>query len=385
MNRSEVRRQDPLAPIRFLSKPMPSVVVKELRAFYRRSQSKGDIAALLARVLAFADRYGGTGARESRLLHQLRREDLRLICFDHLCSWRVSRVVIGIERSARQRWGAVVLAVAAALLVLVLTPCRAARAGGVERATRSGSQAPRGIPTTGPVAQRLRVEVLATYPHDPTAFTQGLELHAGMLYESTGLYGRSSLRQVDLLTGVVFRRLDLPANQFGEGLTRVANRLVQLTWHEHVALIYDLATFAKTGEFAYGAEGWGLCFDGTRLVMSDGSDRLFLRDPETFAASGEIAVKLDGGPPGPLNELECVGGSVYANVWLTDRIVEIDQQTGCVRAVIDASDLLSAAERAALGRGAILNGIAYDAETKTFLVTGKLWPKLFRVRFVQGP
>jgi glutaminyl-peptide cyclotransferase len=228
----------------------------------------------------------------------------------------------------------------------------------------------------------LRAEVLESYPHDPDAFTQGLLLHDGHLYESTGLYGRSSLRQVELATGRVLRRVDLPSNLFGEGLALAGGKLVQLTWREGVAPTYDLATFAKNGEFTYAGEGWGLCFDGTQFIQTDGSHRLTFRDPTTFAVTRQLAVTQQGNPVTELNELECVGDRIYANIWLTDRIVEISPLNGTVRATIDASGLLSPAERAGLSHDAILNGIAYDPGNQTFLLTGKLWPKLFRVRFV---
>jgi glutamine cyclotransferase len=242
---------------------------------------------------------------------------------------------------------------------------------------------------TGPAAAgvaappaNLRVEVLASYPHDPRAFTQGLVLHEGALYESTGLYGQSSLRQVELGTGKVLRRADLPRTLFGEGLAWANGQLVQLTWREGVALRWAPATFAKDGEFTYGGDGWGLCFDGRQFVQSDGSHRLYFRDPVTFAVTRQLAVTDNGQPVSALNELECVGDLVYANVWMSDRIVAIAALNGFVRAEIDAGALLTAAERIALGREAILNGIAYDPTDQTFLLTGKLWPKLFRGRFV---
>jgi glutamine cyclotransferase len=228
----------------------------------------------------------------------------------------------------------------------------------------------------------LRVEVLESFPHDPQAFTQGLLLHGGKLYESTGLYGRSSLREVELATGKVLRRVDLPAAVFGEGLALAADSLVQLTWKEGVALTYDIASLAKTGQFTYNGDGWGLCFDGTQFIQSDGSQRLIFRNPTTFAITRQLAVTLEGQPLTRLNELECVGDRVYANIWLTDRIVEISRLNGIVRAEIDAGGVLTQADRAALPHEAILNGIAYDPANDTFLITGKLWPKVFRVRFV---
>jgi glutaminyl-peptide cyclotransferase len=233
-----------------------------------------------------------------------------------------------------------------------------------------------------PAPAALRTEVLQSYPHDAGAFTQGLLLHNGALYESTGLYGHSTLREVELTTGKILRRLDLPRDQFGEGLALAGDTLVQLTWREGIAPKYALSTFAHSGQFTYSGEGWGLCFDGTQFIQSDGSHRLAFRDAQTFAVTRQIAVTLDGQPVTALNELECVGDSVYANIWLTDRIVEIATLNGVVRATIDATSLLSPQERSVLDHDATLNGIAYDPADGAFLLTGKLWPKLFRVRFV---
>jgi glutaminyl-peptide cyclotransferase len=259
--------------------------------------------------------------------------------------------------------------------------------------SRSGPPAAPGIaaaapgPPAGPgaerAAERLRVKVLSVRPHDPAAYTQGLVWDRGTLYESAGLYGRSSLRQVDPRTGEVLRHADVPPRFFAEGLALVGNRLVQLTWKEGVAFVYDALSFGRVGEFHYDGEGWGLCDDGRRLVMSDGSDRLSFRDRGTFALLGGVDVRLDGRPAQQLNELECVGGAVYANVWRSDEILRIDPASGQVSALIDAGGLLDAAERA---HADVLNGIAYDAAKKTFLITGKLWPKLFEVVFVPaGP
>lgn len=228
----------------------------------------------------------------------------------------------------------------------------------------------------------LRTEVIASYPHDPEAFTQGLVWQDGHLYESTGLVGRSSLRQVELASGRVLRQADLPPPLFGEGLAWLKGELVQLTWQNRRALRWAASDFASRGEWTFDGEGWGLCFDGSSLVQSDGSHRLFFRDPQSFAVTRTLAVTENGQPLGRLNELECVGDLVYANVWLSERIVAIAALNGQVRATIDAGGLLSEAERAGLAQGAILNGIAHDPADSTFLVTGKLWPRLFRVRFV---
>jgi glutaminyl-peptide cyclotransferase len=230
-----------------------------------------------------------------------------------------------------------------------------------------------------PPARRLRVEILGVFPHDGRAFTQGLLWYDGSLYESTGLQGASSVRQVDR-SGEVVRMVSLDPRIFGEGLARVDDRLYQITWQQGLAIVYDLATFEKLREFGYSGEGWGLCYDGERLVMSDGSSNLFLRDPQTFDLLGTIPVTLDGQPIDRLNELECVGDFVYANVWMTDNILRIDERSGRVDATIDASGLLTREER--LGAD-VLNGIAFDPDRDTFLITGKFWPKLFEVRFVE--
>ena len=243
--------------------------------------------------------------------------------------------------------------------------------------------APQPTPTPPPGPQRLMVKVISSRPHDASAYTQGLVWHEGKLYESAGLYGQSSLREVNPATGEVRRRVDLPQQYFGEGLARVGDRLVQLTWQEGVAFVYRLSDFQKVGELLYTGEGWGLCHDGARLVMSDGSDRLIFRDPETFAVVGEIRVRMGGAPVDRLNELECVDGAVYANVYQTEDFVRIDPATGEVTAVIDASGLLGPADYQAGAE--VLNGIAWMPETKRFLITGKRWPLLFEVELVPRP
>ncbi|MGQ0837006.1 glutaminyl-peptide cyclotransferase [Actinokineospora sp.] len=227
---------------------------------------------------------------------------------------------------------------------------------------------------------RLRVEVLDERPHDTTAFTQGLELVDGVLYEGTGLAGKSELRATDPETGTVERRAALPGDLFGEGITVVDDRIWQLTWQQGVAIERDRASLAERRRVGYQGEGWGLCFDapGRRLVMSDGSDKLTFRDPDTFAARGEVRVVADTGPVSKLNELECVDGTVYANVWQTDEIVRIDPASGTVTGIIDLSGLLEPHERSSTD---VLNGIANLPGTDEFLVTGKLWPKMFRIRF----
>lgn len=225
-------------------------------------------------------------------------------------------------------------------------------------------------------------EVLTTYPHDVNAFTQGLLLDDGHFYESTGIYGRSTLREVIPETGEVLREVSLPPEYFAEGLTLVDDRLIQITWREGTAFVYDLDTFEQTDTYTYEGEGWGLCYDGEQIVMSDGSPTLTLRDPETFGVTGTINVTLNGQGVEKLNELECVDGFVYANIWQSDSIVKIDK-SGAVVEEIDASNLLPEDVRARLVQDAVLNGIAYDAEAETFFLTGKLWPTMLEVRFTE--
>lgn len=244
-------------------------------------------------------------------------------------------------------------------------------------APASAPDAAMGIPWK-PV-ERLKVKVLGAVPHDPGSYTQGLVWTDGALYESAGQYGESDLRQVDPKTGKVLRSVDLPERYFGEGLARVGDRLIQITWQEGAALLYDLATFERRGELPYSGEGWGLCYDGKRLIMSDGSNRLTFRDPGTFTTTGGVDVTFEGRPVMQLNELECVDGAVYANIYGTQEIVRIDPETGRVTAIIDASGLLTPEETR--GGAEVMNGIAYKPETKTFLLTGKYWPKMFEVVF----
>lgn len=232
-----------------------------------------------------------------------------------------------------------------------------------------------------PAVERLRVEVLARYPHDPTAFTQGLELRDGVLYEGTGLIGRSELRTVDVTTGEVRERVPLPGDVFGEGITVVGDRIWQLTYLSEFAFHRDRTTLAEAGRVPYDGQGWGLCHDRAqdRLVMSTGRPELVFREPVSFAVRGRVAVTRDGQPLSGINELECVAGMVWANVWRTDEIVRIDPETGVVDAVVDAAGLLTDEEAA---KADVLNGIAAVPGTDTFLITGKLWPWTFLVRWV---
>jgi glutamine cyclotransferase len=216
-------------------------------------------------------------------------------------------------------------------------------------------------------------EVVATYPHDPDAFTQGLLVHGGRFLESTGQYGASSLREVEIESGKVLRSVSLGREEFGEGLALAGGRLFQLTWRSGGALVWDPAKLTRIGEHGLEGEGWGLTFDGSELVQSDGTARLTFRDPTTFAPKRTIQVTRAGVPQFYLNELEWIDGALWANVWMSDEIVRIDRN-GEVTGVLDAAGLLTTEEAA---RADVLNGIAWDSAKKRLYLTGKYWPKLF--------
>ncbi len=230
----------------------------------------------------------------------------------------------------------------------------------------------------GPVA--LVPEVLNTYPHDPLAFTQGLTFHDDKLIEGLGEYGRSSRRIVDSTAGAVALEAALPLEQFGTGLTVSDDRLIQLTWRSGRAIVADPITLEATGQFTFDGEGWGLCAEEDRLIMSNGTSTLTFRDPATFEVTGTVDVTLDGQTLRNINELECVDGMVWANVWLTARIVQIDPDSGEIVAVVNAESLIPTDQ--ALGQEDVLNGIAFDSARSTYFVTGKRWNTLYEVRFV---
>jgi glutamine cyclotransferase len=221
-------------------------------------------------------------------------------------------------------------------------------------------------------------EVVRAYPHDPAAFTQGLIFAGGFLYESTGLNGASSLRKVDLTTGRVLQKVDVPVQYFAEGLTLFRGKLFQLTWQAHKGFIYDQGTFAMEKEFPYDVEGWGLTHDDQFLIMSDGSNQLRFIDPTDFQVKKTISVMDKGRPLFELNELEYIKGEIYSNIWHDDRIARIDPASGKILAWISLAGLLSAQERG--GPENVLNGIAYDDVEDRLFVTGKRWPKLFEIR-----
>jgi glutamine cyclotransferase len=230
------------------------------------------------------------------------------------------------------------------------------------------------------LTEQMTYEVIQAYPHDPNAFTQGLIYLDGILYESTGLYGESSLRKLDLETGEVLQQIKLTNEVFAEGLTDWDETLVQLTWREGLGFVYNRADFDLLDEFQYETEGWGLTQDGERLIMSDGSSTLFFLEPETFEVTGTVNVSDDGEDIQRLNELEWVQGQVFANIWQTDDIVRIDPASGEVLGWIDLAGLLP--EDARTADTDVLNGIAYDPATDRLFVTGKKWPQLYEIRLV---
>lgn len=234
-------------------------------------------------------------------------------------------------------------------------------------------------PDPAPAPERtpvLRPAVVARYPHDPGAFTQGLLVEDGELWESTGLYGESSVRRVDLETGRVVDSLRLGDAYFGEGLAALDGRLYQLTWREGAAFVFDAETLAPLDTLALPGEGWGLATDGGRLVWSDGSDRLRWIDPATWTVAREVSVRDRGRPVGNLNELEVVDGLVYANVWGTGRVAVVDPAGGRVVRWLDFTSLDQ--QHRALGAD-VMNGIAHDPATDRLLLTGKLWPTVYAV------
>ncbi|WP_349270449.1 glutaminyl-peptide cyclotransferase [Mycolicibacterium parafortuitum] len=217
--------------------------------------------------------------------------------------------------------------------------------------------------------------VLEEIPHDPGAFTQGFEISGPVLYEGTGLAGQSQLRRLDPATGEVARAVAIPGGYFGEGITVVGDRIWQLTYQDEIAVEWDKESLTPVREVPLAGEGWGLCYDGNRLIRSDGTNRLQFLDPDTLAEIGSVEVTGDSGVVKGLNELECVDGQVWANVWPTDTIVRIDPGTGTVTLVVDAAPLR---ERGIPPTAQVLNGIAH-VQGSEFLLTGKDWPKTFRV------
>lgn len=269
-----------------------------------------------------------------------------------------------VSRRARARF------IATGLSLLALAGCAkntgGASAPAVPAANASGA------------AVNYGYEVVRAWPHDRAAFTQGLVFLNGALLESTGLNGESSLREVELETGRVLKRIAVPREYFAEGLAVVGEQAFQLTWQNGKAFVYDRDTFRRLKEFTYEGEGWGLATDGRSLIFSDGSSRIRFLDPTTFTVQRTIDVQRDGQPVARLNELEYIKGEIFANVWQTDTVVRIDPATGRVTGTIDFAGLLAPQDRDSTTD--VLNGIAYDAVKDRLFVTGKRWPKLFEVR-----
>ena len=237
--------------------------------------------------------------------------------------------------------------------------------------TSAAASAPAKVPV-------LSVTIVARYPHDTTAFTEGLLWHDGALYESTGQERQSDVRRVSLKDGKILAKARIDPAQFGEGLALWAGQLISLTWHDGIAHRWDVRTLKPKGEARYTGEGWGLTADATRLIQSDGSPTLIFRDPKTLAERRRVPVTIDGRPLRDINELEYVRGAVLANVWRTGFLVRLDPATGRVTAVIDLRPLV--AEVGATGADSVLNGIAWDAKANRLFVTGKYWPTLFEIR-----
>jgi glutamine cyclotransferase len=227
--------------------------------------------------------------------------------------------------------------------------------------------------------RRYGYEIVHTYPHDPSAFTEGLFYLNGFLYESTGLEQHSSIRKVRLETGEVLQKLDIPAQYFGEGIVNWQGKIVSLTWKSELGFVFDLATFKQQREFRYSGEGWALTRNDTEIIMSDGTPELRFLDPKTLTETHRIQVTLEGKPVANVNELEWVKGEIFANVWQTDYVLRIDPASGNVLGVVNFTGLLKRSDIVP-GQTDVLNGIAYDAKGDRLFVTGKNWPKLFEVR-----
>ncbi|GAB4372648.1 MAG: glutaminyl-peptide cyclotransferase [Calditrichia bacterium] len=226
-------------------------------------------------------------------------------------------------------------------------------------------------------------KIVKTYPHDPSAYTQGLVYDQGYLYEGTGLEGNSSLRKVDLATGQIVQYLSLPPHVFGEGITIYEDFIIQLTWKTYVGYVYRKDNFQLINEFYYSTEGWGITHDGKRLIMSDGTAILHFLDPHSLVETGYIQVTAQGKPVHGLNELEFIQGEIFANVWPTHQIVRISPESGQVTGWIDLNGILGGRDQ--YGQVDVLNGIAYDAENHRIFVTGKLWPHIFEIELIPVP
>jgi len=288
--------------------------------------------------------------------------------------------VIDMSRFLTARFGAI-LAFCGVLFFFVPAPQATGSNTGSEPTNLVASAlAPMPVPPHLDETPVYDYRIINSYPHDRRAFTQGLVYDNGVLYEGTGLNGRSSLRKVELETGRVLQILNLPYEYFGEGVALWQDRLIQLTWQSHIGFVYEKESFRQLRDFTYPTEGWGITHDGTRLIMSDGTSWLYFLDPTTFERIGRLQILDQDMPVTRLNELEYIKGEIYANVWLTDYIARISPETGQVVGWINLTGLLSAEDR--MQPVDVLNGIAYDAEHDRLYVTGKLWPRLFQIELI---
>lgn len=227
-----------------------------------------------------------------------------------------------------------------------------------------------------------RYKIVNTFPHNIESFTQGLIMDDGVLYESTGLKGRSAIKVVDLETGKVIKSRNMQDKFFGEGMTIVGNKIYQLTWRSKTGFVYDKESLEILRTFSYKTQGWGITYDGKYLIISDGTDTLYLMDPKSFVVVGKLQVYDDNGKVGNLNELEYIDEMIYANIWGKDLIAIIDPKTGYVNSWIDLTGILAKKDRK--GKEDVLNGIAYNSENDTLLVTGKFWPKIFEIEIIKN-
>ncbi len=283
------------------------------------------------------------------------------------------------------KFAAVLFCLFAFLFFEIDLPQTPSAAGGVlcikSAQAREAETAAPSLPQFGPI-HFFKVRIVKKYPHDPEAYTQGLLYAKGFLYESTGLHGKSSLRKVELETGRIVKKYDLPSQYFGEGLTLWGGSLIQLTWKSETGFVYNAKSFKVEREFCYSGEGWGLTNDGKSLVMSNGTDELIFLDPAKLVKKRSLQVLDRGRPLRSLNELEYIKGEIFANIWHEDLVARISPKTGEVTGWIDMSDL-----RKELPPGSnadVLNGIAFDAQNNRIFVTGKLWPLLFEVEIIES-
>jgi glutaminyl-peptide cyclotransferase len=273
-------------------------------------------------------------------------------------------LIVTLMTSLSRRWNAVLLLG----LSLLICQCQPG----------TSANLPPGAPPENAVVPTFGYQIVDIVPHDTSAFTQGLVFHDGNLLESTGEEGRSSLRRIELETGKVLKKVDVPSPYFAEGIAVLNGKVYQLTWQHQLGFIYDAQSFERVGDFKYDGEGWGLTTDGQSLILSDGSNRIRFLDPASFRVTRTITVLDNKTPVNQLNELEWVQGEIYANVWHDEKIAVINPQTGRVTSWIDLTGLMPEGELQ--DPEAVLNGIAYDQTSSRLFVTGKLWPRIIEIK-----